>query len=278
MPFVSSQGRRIYYERHGSGPVVLFLHGAGSNAATWWQQVPDFSKSYTCLTMDIRCFGRSTAPLSEFALSFFVADVRALLEQEHVDRVALIGQSLGGMIGFRLAIAHPELVVGFVACDTSLAIDHPALVESVNRRFDKVSAVSIEQRSLGAWFIKTSPALAGLYAQINHFNPSAHSIDADAWRAAMLSLNEPANLAEMATLEKLHCPTLFLVGAEDPIVPAHVMHELSQAVPESEVLVVAEAAHSAYFEKPTEFNSKVLGFLARRVYTLESQVAGFGTH
>lgn len=271
MPFAVSQDRRIYYERHGSGPAVLFLHGAGSNAATWWQQVPEFSKSHTCLTMDIRCFGRSSAPVSEFVLAHFVADVLAVLEQERVDRVALIGQSLGGMIGFRLAIAHPELVVGFIACDTSLAIDHPVLVESVDRRFKNVSAVSIEQRSLGAWFIKTSPELAGLYAQINHFNPSAHSIDADAWREAMLTLNEPVNLAPLAAIEKLRCPTLFLVGAEDPIVPAHVMHELSQAVPGSEVLVVAEAAHSAYFEKPGEFNRAVLSFLARRIYAAESQ-------
>ena len=68
MPFVTSAGRRIYYERHGAGPAILFLHGAGSNAATWWQQLPVFSSRYSCLTMDIRCFGRSAAPTSEFTL------------------------------------------------------------------------------------------------------------------------------------------------------------------------------------------------------------------
>ena len=62
MPFVRSHHRDIYYERHGAGPAILFLHGAGSNAATWWQQLPAFTPEYTCLTMDIRCFGRSAAP------------------------------------------------------------------------------------------------------------------------------------------------------------------------------------------------------------------------
>jgi len=61
MPFVDSGGRRIYYERQGEGPAVLFLHGAGSNAATWWQQLPAFGARHTCITMDIRCFGRSVA-------------------------------------------------------------------------------------------------------------------------------------------------------------------------------------------------------------------------
>ena len=264
MPFFTSQGRDIYYERHGAGPAILFLHGAGSNAATWWQQLPAFSASYTCLTMDIRCFGRSVAPVDEFSLPLFVGDAMAILDEEGIDQVTLIGQSLGGMIGFRIALMHPERVTGFVACDTSLAIDHPVLVESIERRFKTVSAVSIEQRSLGDWFLDAQPALAALYAQINHFNPSAHTIPAEQWRAAILALNQPQSLAPTADVEKLRCPTLFLVGADDPIVPPHVMKELSTRLPGSEVLVLEEAAHSAYFEKADEFNRQVLDFLSRR--------------
>jgi len=265
MAFVESRGRRIYYERHGAGPALVLLHGAGSNAATWWQQLPAFAASYTCLTMDIRCFGRSVAPTSEFALPLFVADVLAMLDAEHIDKAVLVGQSLGGMIGLRLALQYPERATGFVACDTSLAIDHPVLVESVERRFRTVAAVSIEQRSLGAWFLAAHPALAALYAQINHFNPSAHSIPAEEWRAAMLTLNRPDQLMPTADLAKLLCPTLFIVGAEDPIVPAAAMHQLSKLVSGSEVVVVEQAAHSAYFEKPAEFNRHVLDFLRRRV-------------
>jgi 3-oxoadipate enol-lactonase len=88
MAFVESRGRRIYYERHGQGPAVLFLHGAGSNAATWWQQLPAFGARHTCLTMDIRCFGRSVAPLEEFTLDNFVADALAVLDREDVERAS----------------------------------------------------------------------------------------------------------------------------------------------------------------------------------------------
>jgi 3-oxoadipate enol-lactonase len=108
MPFATSHGRAIYYERHGNGPAVLFLHGAGSNAATWWQQLPAFTAAHTCITMDIRCFGRSVAPLQEFALPLFVDDVLAILDREHIARAALVGQSLGGMIALQLALRHPS--------------------------------------------------------------------------------------------------------------------------------------------------------------------------
>jgi len=265
MPFVRSQGRDIYYERHGAGPALLFLHGAGSNAATWWQQLPAFSARHTCVTMDIRCFGRSAAPIDEFTLERFVADALSLLDHEGLEQVAVIGQSLGGMIGLRLALRHPQRVCGFVACDSSLAVDHPPLVASVERRFRTVSALAIEQRSLGRRFLHEQPALAALYAQINHFNPSALRIAPEDWHQALGRLNEPQSLTRVADLGALLCPTLFVVGAEDPIVPVSAMHDLAAAVPGSELVVIEHAAHSAYFEQPAEFNCHVLQFLQRRV-------------
>jgi len=52
-------------------------------------------------------------------------------------------------------------------------------------------------------------------------------VPAEQWRGAMASLNRPPHLMPTAALRGLSCPTLFLVGEEDPIVPAAVMHELS---------------------------------------------------
>lgn len=265
MPFVQSHGRDIYCETHGDGIPLLLLHGAGSNAATWWQQLPTFTREFRCITMDIRCFGRSVAPTEEFDLAIFVDDVIAVLDALRAPRAVLLGQSLGGMIGLQMALRHPQRVSAFVACDTSLAIDHPTLVESVERRFRTVAAASIEQRSLGRWFLERQPELATLYAQINHFNPSAYRLPADEWRRAMLRLNEPQNLTPMQALAGLACPTLFLVGADDPIVPAATMHELAQLAPASEVCVIDNAAHSAYFEQASTFNTVVMDFLRRRL-------------
>lgn len=265
MPFFSSQGRPIYYERHGKGPALLFLHGAGSNGATWWQQLPAFTPHYTCLLMDIRCFGRSAAPTSEFRLPLFVQDVIALLDHEEISRAALVGQSLGGMIGLRTALDHPQRVSAFVACDSSLAIDHPRQLEILDRRLESASALSIEQRSLGRWFFENQPALAMLYAQINHFNPSAHSIPPQAWRAAMQGLHRPEDLTPMSALPRLACPLLLLVGREDPIVPVDIMEEVAARVPGSELAVIDDAAHSAYFEQAATVNGTVLEFLERRL-------------
>lgn len=264
MPFVSRAGRDIYYERHGQGPAVLFLHGAGSNAATWWQQLPAFTERHTCITMDIRCFGRSAAPLSEFTLEHLAADAFAVLDRLEVRRTAVVGQSLGGFVGLRMALAFPGRIAAFASCDSTLALDHPVLQDILARRRITQHAVSIEQRSLGRWFLDNHPDKAALYAQINHFNPSAHSIAREAWDAALAQLLGPDQLLPLDALAKVACPTLLLVGSEDPIVPVSVMREVQQRVAGSELAVVERAGHSAYFEAPAEFNRHVLDFIARR--------------
>jgi pimeloyl-ACP methyl ester carboxylesterase len=265
MPFVESCGRKIYYERHGAGhSAVLFCHGAGSNAATWWQQLPVFMQSHTCVTMDVRCFGRSVAPLEEFSLENFVEDVVAILDRERIERITLVGQSLGGMIGLKLALTHPRRLAAFVACDTSLALDHPVLLDTIAKRQITHHAVSIEQRSLGQWFLDHHPAKALLYAQINHFNPSAYAMDAAEWGAALGALMQPGRLIPMSALAAVRCPTLLLVGSEDPIVPVSVMREVAEHLEDSELAVVPQAGHSAYFEKPEEVNRLIIDFIARR--------------
>lgn len=265
MPFVVSHGRKIYYERHGQGPALLFCHGAGSNAATWWQQLPVFAREFSCITMDLRCFGRSMAPLEEFEFALFVDDALAVLDAENIDRAAVVGQSLGGMVGVRLALQHAGRLSAFVACDTSLTIDHPALLDAMAKRVTRVQALTVEQRSLGSWFIEQHPDRAALYAQINHFNPSAHAYDSDAWGAAVTGLMAPRNLLPLKALAGITCPTLFVVGSEDPLVPVEAMQAFAQQVRGSELRVVDGAGHSAYFEKPAEFNENVLAFLRRHL-------------
>jgi 3-oxoadipate enol-lactonase len=174
MPFVRHQGRELYHESHGAGPAVLFLHGAGSNAATWWQQLPPFAKDHRCITMDIRCFGRSVAPTSEFTFPLFVGDVLAVLDELRIERCVIVGQSLGGMIGLRVALQHPERVAAFVACDSTLAVDHPVLLDRLERRSVAQSGASIEQRPGGPLGVlrtghAVQPARARLHRAAAHY-------------------------------------------------------------------------------------------------------------
>ena len=93
----------------------------------------------------------------------------------------------------------------------------------------------------------------------------AHSIPPAQWRAAMEGLHRPQDLTPMSALPRLACPVLLLVGREDPIVPVDIMEEVARLVAGSEIAVIEQAAHSAYFEQPEPVNRTVLGFLGRRL-------------
>lgn len=266
MAFVDVGGRAIWAESHGHGPVtVLLLHGAGSNAATWWQQLPAFAARHTVLTMDQRSFGRSVAPLDEFTHPHLLRDAVAVLDHFGVQRAVVVGQSLGGMVGLRLALAHPSRVAAFVSCDSPLGIDHPAITAALEQRARTASSKTLEQRSLGAWFLQREPERAALYAQINAFNPATYALPGAEWRAAMDRLMDPAMLLPLDALRALTVPTLWLLGREDPLVPLNSMVDCAARVPGSELAVVDDCGHSTYFEKPAVFNHLLLDFIARRV-------------
>ena len=90
MPSTRNNNLEIYYETHGlteaSAPAILFAHGAGGNAASWWQQVPQFSVDHRVVTFDHRGFGRSKCAPDDFHVRHFEDDARAVLDAAGVDR------------------------------------------------------------------------------------------------------------------------------------------------------------------------------------------------
>lgn len=271
MPMTFSHGVGIYYEVHGGGPGLMFCHGAGSNAATWWQQIPRFSKQFTCITFDHRCFGRSVAPQEAFRPEFFVEDALAVLDAAGCEQAALVCQSLGGITGLRLALHHPQRISAFISCDSPLAIDHPEMNANVLKFLSSVPISEIENRALSAGFVAKNPALALLYAQINNFNPTTHAAGRQAeWKNRIDGLFEGDHLVSMSELARLECPTLFVVGTDDRAVTPEVVRKLSSIVMDSEVLEIGGSGHSPYFEQPDLFNARVMDFLERRVLITQS--------
>ncbi len=98
-------GFKLYYERVGGGPALVFLHGLGGNHLSWWQQLPYFMRWYECITLDQRSFGLSPDPDGKFA-NAHPDDLARLLDHLKIERAALVGQSMGGWTIVGYALAH----------------------------------------------------------------------------------------------------------------------------------------------------------------------------
>ena len=131
MPFVRCHDVQIYYESVGEGAPILFAHGGGGNAASWFAQMAYFRATHQCIAFDHRGFGRSRYEAERFEPDLYADDVRAILDALGVPSAHIVAQSLGALTAVRLALRSPERVRSLVLCNSPLGIAEPLAVEGV---------------------------------------------------------------------------------------------------------------------------------------------------
>lgn len=259
MPAVETPGASIYYEVQGTGPAIVFAHGAGGNRLSWWQQVPFFEARYRVIRFDHRSFGRSTCDEGAFHPKYFADDLRAILDAEQIDRAALVCQSLGGWSGLRMALEAPERVASLVLCDTPGGILHPKILEAVAGLGDRLKREAVRgSAALAPGFETRKPALAHLYDQISSLNTGFDV------KGLGLLFSEEAAVA-LDRLEGFSVPTLMIAGDQDLLFPSEALRAVADSIPGASFREFTGCGHSVYFEDAKAFNQVVSGFVARHL-------------
>ncbi len=255
MAFMEKDGFRLYHEDiGGDGPTVLFLHGAGGNHLSWWQQVPVFAETYRCLTVDQRGFGRSPDVPGGAGPAALATDAIALLDHLGIARAALVAQSMGGWAAAGAAVQAPERFWVIVMANTVGNLTNPeiaALRQQLAAASPPRPAV-LWHAALGETFRRTQPVRAFLYAQIAGTNAP---LPAD-FRDRLGRLTTPVERYAAARV-----PTLFLTSDEDGLIWPELSQRVHEHVPGSRFERVKAAGHSTYFERPDVFNRAVGAFL-----------------
>jgi pimeloyl-ACP methyl ester carboxylesterase len=135
-----------------------------------------------------------------------------------------------------------------VLADTVAGVVDAELAELLARHGS--AHVDLLRRVLSAGFIARSPELAFLYAQVEALN-HVHG--------APIKLQTQG--PDREKLKACKARTLLIVGDEDKLSPPQAVEWLSRQLPSARMEVIANAGHSAYFERPEEFNRLVLAFL-----------------
>ena len=259
MAQVQSGDVSIYYETRGDGPAVVFAHGMGGNAMSWWQQVPSFVRRHRVISFDHRGFARSPCPPEQFLPARFADDLLAILDQEGIERAALVCQSMGGWTGMGLARRAPERVSALVLCSTPGGVETPAIREAraqIAAGLAREGGAVRGNLALAPDYPKREPEKALLYDQINGLNPG---VPPD----ALARLGGPECLVEPADLKGFATPTLVIACEHDQLFPPKAIHDVAAAIPGAELYDFAGVGHSSYFEDPQAFNARVGAFVAR---------------
>ena len=252
-----ADGFRLYYERHGEGPAVLFAHGAGGNGMSWWQQVPAFAERYSAVTFDHRAFGRSPDIEDGPGRAAFGDDVVALVKALDLGPVHFVAHSMGARTAMGLMRHDP-------ACFRSLTISGSnagCVDDRLRARKAELQASgelrgSLLQRALAEGFREREPALAGLYQRLRSINPPRpRDFLAPPPRMRNYRGSTSGRIVESGV------PLLWIVGQHDRVVPAELVRISHELTPGSRYLEVPGAGHSAYFEDAAAWNRAVLAFV-----------------
>jgi pimeloyl-ACP methyl ester carboxylesterase len=119
--FVDLPGLRMHVAEAGEGPPLLLLHGFPQHWWAWRKVIPELARDYRVICPDLRGAGWTDAPPEGYERDQLVTDVVNLLNALHLDRVNLVGYDWGGLLGFKVCLAHPDRVARFV----SIAAPHP---------------------------------------------------------------------------------------------------------------------------------------------------------
>ncbi|WP_250517906.1 alpha/beta hydrolase [Caballeronia sp. INDeC2] len=261
MSIIEHEHSQLYYEIHGEGYPIIFIHGGGGNTMAWYQQVPYFSRQYKVITVDLRGFKHSKCPPQYVHPRFFAGDVRAIMDAEGLPHAALVCQSLGAWAGLRLAVQTPQRV----SCLFVNGSPTPAWSEENWRVIDRANGIfmggdfgsSTRNTSVG-WnrdIVAAHPEMTFLYSQIKSLNPPFNS----------RTMEDESIKVLPEDLRDYRIPTIVAGGAHDDFLNPESHFHAASLIPGATSFTFEDAGHSAYFETPEEFNAVLDAFLARHV-------------
>ncbi len=252
------EGAAIHYQVAGRGPAILFLHDGLTHAAAWDLVFGAFARDHRVVRFDRRGFGRSDHPAAPYSP---LEDMAAILDATGVERATLIGASSGGGLALAFALAHPERVEALVLVG-AVVPGYGYSEHFTSRGFRNTSPLldGKPKRALRNWVEDPWVVAPGnkdarkrLRALLEPFFEKQM-----AQRPDLERLPEP-NL--VARLPEIEVPALVLVGEADiPDVHAHA-GALETWLPDARRVVVPEAGHLLFLERPAEFERVVRAFL-----------------
>jgi pimeloyl-ACP methyl ester carboxylesterase len=242
---------RLHYDKAGSGPALLLLHGIGSNSRSFRHQLAGLADAFTVIAWDAPGYGRSEDPLEAWSLDDAADEAARLLEGFGPAHV--LGVSMGGVIAQVLYHRHAEQVRSLILVDTTAGGSSP---ERLQQRLNAIDTQTPRQLAEArAPQLVSAHASAELIAELADIMAEVRPAG---YRHAAIAL---ARADTSSWLKDIAVPTLVIHGDEDGVVPLATAQQLARAIPGAKLVVLHGAGHVSNQEQPGAFNAAVREFL-----------------
>lgn len=233
------KGWPVRYEAAGEGEPVVLVHGLSGSTRWWSRNVPALARQYRVYLVDLPGFGTMRSLRRRFVLAEAASWLSEWMKVVGLERVHLVGHSMGGYVSVRLAATQPEVV-------RRLVLVAPAGVPAGRSMLGHLIPLLLAARHATPSFMPV------LIRDALKMGPMT------LWRAARDLLAEDVR----EDLRKIESPTLLVWGENDPLIPPTVGDLLQEEIPNSRLILLRNAGHVPMFDRPREFDAALLAFLA----------------
>ena len=235
MKRIKLNGIELALVDEGSGPAVLLVHAFPLDHRIWDAQIEALAASYRVVAPDLRGFGQSEVTGGRVSMPQFAADLAALLDALGIDTpVVLAGLSMGGYVALAFWQAYAHRLGALVLCDTRAAADPAEVAAGRLTTADRVLAEGAEflaqsmpPRLLSSRSMAERPEIVEAVRR----NILGHDRRGIAAAARGMAMRPDMT----ASLGRIHCPTLVLVGHEDALSPPGEMRAMAAAIPAAQI-------------------------------------------
>lgn len=248
------------YSVSGEGFPVVMVHGLGLNRHMWQWQRPALAAHFKVVEYDLLGHGDSDKPAGAYCMEQMVAQLAALLDGLDIDRCALLGFSLGGLIVQAFTLAHP----GRVAALGILNAAHQRTAEQRAALMTRVEQARLEgpeatvDAALQRWFSADfGQAHPEVLAQVRGW-VIANDV---AVYPELYALLAQADIGLEQAITAIDCPTLVITGEQDYGNSPAMARRMAALIPAAQVEILAGLRHMALVEDPSAVNTLLLPFL-----------------
>ncbi|HAK59295.1 MAG TPA: hypothetical protein DCO77_02780 [Nitrospiraceae bacterium] len=241
----------IHYLEAGQGPTLILIHGIGGSSASWRDVIPSLSKAYRVIALDLPGYGKSDRPRVDYSVEYYATVLKHTIDAVGGDRVALVGNSLGGWIAAVTALNHPQ------------SVSHLILVDSAGLKGDPPPSVNLDPATqkefevlLQAFYHDTTRLTTEFVDNEWKYRKSVRRTIQE----TMKSLNTKSPSLD-GRLRGIKAPTLVIWGKQDKLIPVEVAGRFAKGIPTSTVTIIDNAGHMPHIEQPKAFYRSVKKFV-----------------
>ncbi|MFC1780232.1 alpha/beta fold hydrolase [Patescibacteria group bacterium] len=256
--FLEYNKGKIFYQIDGDGEPIVFIHGFSLDHRMWTKQVEYFSKYYQVITYDMRGFGKSSIPASEYSHH---EDLNALLKFLKIKKAHIIGLSLGGEVAIDFTLEYLSEVESLTLLSSSLG-GYTKKTYAVKVDWD------IRARKKGMHEGKRNWLNHEIFRNIVN-NSKTHKDLVDmvkyysGWHWLNNDLREKLGPPAIDRLKEITVPTMICVGENDIKYFKTILGILNKSITESKKVLISGSGHMVNMEEPIKVNKLIEKHITR---------------